>query len=131
MVRWLILAFLQLLKLKYGQFIMDFCWHRGLVMTELNLRWILNLWWTWLQLNEVSMGVNRNLICACKDLLNRKWRVQVNHIFREGNFVADWLANHLLTRERGVHYVEQLHVDLQRLLEADAVGVAWVRAVRV
>lgn len=35
---------------------------------------------------------DRELTEGCKVLLTREWVVEVEHVFREGNRVADWLA---------------------------------------
>lgn len=33
------------------------------------------------------------LVDKCRQILQREWIVQIEHIYREANMVADWLAN--------------------------------------
>lgn len=41
---------------------------------------------------------SNSVIMKAKNLLTREWDVHTDHVYREANSVADWLANYSLTR---------------------------------
>ncbi|KAH9648836.1 hypothetical protein KPL70_025760 [Citrus sinensis] len=42
-------------------------------------------------------------IKSIKDLISRNWRITINHVYKEANFAADFLANHALSTPLGLH----------------------------
>lgn len=53
--------------------------------------------------NHSQTHLCRAILNSIKSYLQRNWRVQVYHIYREGNVVADWLANFLISLPCGIH----------------------------
>lgn len=43
------------------------------------------------------------LIPSTKELMDREWRVALNHIYKESNFVADFMPCHALKLPLGIH----------------------------
>ena len=85
------------------------------------------------RLNQSSIceGIHANLVFACLDYLKREWSIKVIHTLREGNFVADKLANEALLHPIGVQVIHAPSGDVLRLLDGDRFGVAWMRNVKV
>ncbi|CAN1178262.1 Putative ribonuclease H protein At1g65750 [Linum perenne] len=57
-----------------------------------------------------------------KALMNRAWRVRVTHIYREGNFLADYLASKGHTATLGLHPVHLSDAALLKWAHYDRVG---------
>ncbi|CAN1826464.1 Putative ribonuclease H protein At1g65750 [Linum perenne] len=57
-----------------------------------------------------------------KALMNRAWRVRVIHIYREGNFLADYLASKGHTATLGLHPVHLSDAALLKWAHYDRVG---------
>lgn len=51
-----------------------------------------------------TSGYNGVLVDNCKKILQREWFVEVQHICREANRVADWLANWARNKKLGSIY---------------------------
>lgn len=43
------------------------------------------------------------LVRSIKELMQRSWHITINHIYREANFAADYLANYASDLPRGLH----------------------------
>ncbi|KAI9124795.1 hypothetical protein K1719_004122 [Acacia pycnantha] len=74
---------------------------------------------------KLQSSIRRNL--KIQRLLAQDWRVTVNHVYREGNRCADFLASFALTLEEGLHSLEHPPADLQRLLSEDMEGLGVLR----
>lgn len=74
-----------------------------------------------------SSSCNNNLIRLILGWKSRSWNISFMLTLREGNSVADFLANRSITRELGFHAVEDPHTDLKDLLFRDLVGVSIPR----
>lgn len=61
-------------------------------------------------------NLNTGLINHCRELLCRNWEVQIQHVFREGNAVADGLANKGLDLNLGAHYFDALPLGISALV---------------
>ncbi|KAK4280304.1 hypothetical protein QN277_011943 [Acacia crassicarpa] len=72
-------------------------------------------------------GVNRNLVRRIHHFLGRDWRLTWEHVYREGNHCADFLASFALTVDRGHHVLLEPPEGLQRFLQDDATRVRHVR----
>jgi hypothetical protein len=60
------------------------------------------------------------------------WQTQFQHMWREGNKNADWLANHSLMHESfDFITLETSPIDLQSILCADISKASMPRTVRV
>jgi len=72
------------------------------------------------------------LIRRIRDLKNMSWQVQINHIWREGNRSADWLANFSLSLDSfDLHVIETPPRELRCLLFDDISGACMPRNVRL
>ena len=72
------------------------------------------------------------LIRRIRDLKNMSWQVQINHIWREGNRSADWLANFSLYLDSfDLHVIETPPRDLRCLLFYDISGACMPQNVRL
>ncbi|BFG22670.1 hypothetical protein CerSpe_089440 [Prunus speciosa] len=69
------------------------------------------------------------LIEDCKLLLNRDWRCNVSHIYREQNKATDHLANLGYELPLGLHNYESARISLSSLLLDDDLGRAQSKAV--
>ena len=49
--------------------------------------------------DTVRVDRNYNLIMQIRGLLGREWEVKIFHVYREANYVADWLTNSGLARD--------------------------------
>lgn len=70
-----------------------------------------------------SNDKDQTIIDSCKELLSRSWAVEIRHILREANKVADWIVK--WATKLGVEEFE-LSLQLQDLIaiqEEDAQGV--------
>ncbi|CAN1848943.1 hypothetical protein LINPERHAP1_LOCUS39117 [Linum perenne] len=56
-------------------------------------------------------------IAALRELLERDWEVTISHIYREGNFVADYLANLGHDYTWGVHLISVSDCNLSYFLK--------------
>ena len=60
---------------------------------------------SWLTNNNVNYPTNMmSLICNCRNLLDQKWEVHVQHMYREANGCADELAKRG-TRQQNLVFV--------------------------
>ena len=68
---------------------------------------------------------NFNLIMQIKNILDRDWEVNILHVYREANYVADWLANFGLSRDlldRGADTITDPPAGIFPLLYYDLIG---------
>uniref|UniRef100_A0A803N5K6 RNase H type-1 domain-containing protein n=1 Tax=Chenopodium quinoa TaxID=63459 RepID=A0A803N5K6_CHEQI len=66
----------------------------------------------------------------CKKLIARpEWNVEVKHVYREANQVADWLANQGVQQNNKFQLIQVSPLALGRILHNDVVGVALPRFV--
>ncbi|KAL9411534.1 hypothetical protein AB3S75_045186 [Citrus x aurantiifolia] len=72
---------------------------------------------------------HHSLILAIRELLSREWVVKVNHIYREANIAADFLASFSLSFPLGLQLLTVAPPNLQRILHNDMSGVAHSRLV--
>ena len=72
---------------------------------------------------------HHSLIPAIRELLSRDWVVQVNHIYREANIAADFLASSSLSCPLGLQLLPVAPPNLQSILRNDVSGVAHSRLV--
>ncbi|CAI0435262.1 unnamed protein product [Linum tenue] len=68
-------------------------------------------------------------VATIRELLAREWEVQIDHVFREGNVVADYLASVGYSLPVGVHVFENPSPLLSRWLYFDLLGVQTPRSV--
>ncbi|KAH9782186.1 ADP-ribosyl cyclase/cyclic ADP-ribose hydrolase [Citrus sinensis] len=69
------------------------------------------------------------LIKSIKDLISRSWCITINHVYREANFAADFLANHALSFPLGLHLFPNPPPGIIAYLQHDMYGVAYPRFV--
>lgn len=67
------------------------------------------------------------LIVCCQQFLQRDWIVKFQHVYREGNRVADKLANWSLQQGIGTHKLQNPPQDCTTLLWEDCLGVTLPR----
>lgn len=68
------------------------------------------------------------LLCKIKDLIARDWVVNVQHVYREVNICADYLANMGHNMILGVHGLNTPPTEMFQLLQTDMVGVCIPRS---
>ena len=102
-------------------------WQMGFkeVQMESNSQAIINL----IKGVEVSSILDKNLISQIRQLMAKDWRVKVQHIYREANFCADWLATYSLMKEMGLTVYTQPPKGMYYLLIVDATGVTILRTI--
>lgn len=62
-------------------------------------------------------------------LLKRDWEVEVKHVYREANVVADVITNWALSQELGYHLLPTPPVPIRSLLFADLARITHPRLV--
>jgi ribonuclease HI len=75
--------------------------------------------------NKIFIDKNYNLIMQARELLAKEWDIQVRHVYREANSMADWLANYGLTRsflDRFSIYFNDPPAGLYCILYYDLIG---------
>ncbi|CAN1176039.1 Putative ribonuclease H protein At1g65750 [Linum perenne] len=70
-----------------------------------------------------------SLVAQFVSLKNRDWEVSINHIFREANFVADYLANIGHDLDLGTHVFLYPDSTLLYWLRYDLFGVSTPRLI--
>ncbi|CAN1266075.1 Putative ribonuclease H protein At1g65750 [Linum perenne] len=71
------------------------------------------------------------LVSRYRSLLQRNWKLQLVHIFREGNRLADSLANMGHSMSFGLHSVSTSDATVQYWSNYDRVGGAVIRRIVV
>ena len=66
----------------------------------------------------------QNIIADCKELISKDWHVTVCHVYREGNAVADGLANLALLQRQGFHELLSCPSEVVHLIRNDEIGIA-------
>ena len=97
-------------------------WDRGFrkVVLESDSRVVVEI----IKGDTMRVDRNYNLIMQIRGLMGREWEVKMIHVYREANFVADWLANFGLTRyvlERGANIITDPPSGLYSLLYYDLI----------
>ena len=77
--------------------------------------------------NQKSPKCHRHtqLVIAIQDLLHRDWGVSCNHIYREANFAANFMAQYTSTMVLGSHRFMHLPAGLSKWLSHDEIGVGY------
>ncbi|CAN1146438.1 Putative ribonuclease H protein At1g65750, partial [Linum perenne] len=70
-----------------------------------------------------------SLVAQFVSLKNRDWEVSINHIFREANFAADYLANFGHNLDLGTHVFLYPDTALLYWLRYDLVGISTPRLI--
>ncbi|CAN1156973.1 Putative ribonuclease H protein At1g65750 [Linum perenne] len=70
-------------------------------------------------------------IAVLRELLEREWDVTISHIYREGNFAADYLANLGHDYPWGVHLISLSDCNLSYFLRRDCIGISEPRFIPV
>ncbi|KAL9830901.1 putative transcription factor interactor and regulator CCHC(Zn) family [Arabidopsis thaliana] len=71
------------------------------------------------------------LVRLCYGFLSKDWIVQVSHVYREANRLADGLANYAFTLPLGFHLFDSAPDCVTPILLEDANGVSRIRNVRL
>ena len=82
--------------------------------------------------DSVRVDMNYNIIMQIKGMLGRDWEVTTYHVYREANYVADWLANYGLTRDlldRRSDVLEEPPSGLYPLLYYDLIRSTVTRSI--
>lgn len=81
-----------------------------------------------LKSNISKRGECAHLINHYRSMINEaSWEVKVVHVYRQGNRVADWLANHGMTQPQRTLVLEDIPITLTRILDEDNRDVAFPR----
>lgn len=77
----------------------------------------------------VAPNASGPLLHVIKELLTRDWNVSLQHVYREANHSADFLANLALSVPVGIHVHESPPVGLNVWLQHDMYGVSYTRSI--
>ena len=69
------------------------------------------------------------LIRAIQELIRRNWRVEINHVYREANFAADYLATLACSISLGLHFFNSPPKGVLQFMPQDTYGVVYPRFV--
>ncbi|CAL1395909.1 unnamed protein product [Linum trigynum] len=67
------------------------------------------------------------LLTAIRRKISQDWVVNLVHVYREGNRVADWLSKHSLVYPYGMHELDSPPQELLPLLQDDQRGITSLR----
>ncbi|XP_061357647.1 DExH-box ATP-dependent RNA helicase DExH6-like isoform X2 [Gastrolobium bilobum] len=70
-----------------------------------------------------------SVIQSIHELMRENWTVRISHCYREGNQVADWLANYAHSTEPGVHVLDVPPPECIKYLTEDIAGLFRNRVV--
>ncbi|KAL9437497.1 hypothetical protein AB3S75_023376 [Citrus x aurantiifolia] len=82
-----------------------------------------------LKMDSVSDTENAALIKTIRELLERDWSVHLEHVYREANYAADFLASYSLNSPIGLHVLNSPPTEIVGILCKDAYGIAHPRLV--
>ncbi|MED6171274.1 hypothetical protein PIB30_117389 [Stylosanthes scabra] len=71
---------------------------------------------------ELTSQSFNSLVREIHSLKNRPWEILFQHIKREGNQCANWLAKNSLRKNYGFNFIDNPHVELQKLICNDCQG---------
>ncbi|CAA7041734.1 unnamed protein product [Microthlaspi erraticum] len=71
------------------------------------------------------------LVRLCHGFLAKDWLVQISHVYREANYLADGLANYAFSLAAGFHFLESVPLDVVSMFEADEIGSTRPRNIRM
>ena len=74
-----------------------------------------------------SFHLYASIILRIKDILMRDWEVEIHHIFREGNMLADLLAKKGAQGRERLVYWEVPPQDVKDILLANTIGFGFRR----
>ncbi|XP_073051225.1 uncharacterized protein [Primulina eburnea] len=81
----------------------------------------------WLKKEEVPCSSVLNLLSTCFNILNREWEVRINHIYREQNRAADYLASEAKKYQRGYRDIWTPPKGLEDIIQDDKTGRGYFR----
>ncbi|CAN1184834.1 Putative ribonuclease H protein At1g65750 [Linum perenne] len=67
-------------------------------------------------------------VAQLQDLLGREWTVEVDHIYRDANQAADYLASIGFNHPLGTHEISISDCNLNYFVRLDLMGVSNVRS---
>ena len=70
-----------------------------------------------------------NIVSSCKALLKSDWSCNIHHVYREGNNIADGLANLGHSLDLGIMFFEEPPSQILCALDDDFKGLAMARLV--
>ncbi|KAL9457182.1 hypothetical protein AB3S75_006260 [Citrus x aurantiifolia] len=102
-------------------------WQRGFrrIWVEVDSKTVTQI----LENPTTPVNEHHSLILAIRELISRDWVVKVNHIYREANIAADFLASFSLSCPLGLQVLTVAPPNLQSILRNDVSGVAHSRLV--
>ncbi|KAK0589288.1 hypothetical protein LWI29_012137 [Acer saccharum] len=68
-----------------------------------------------------------SLIQSCKEIINGDWRCVVQHVYREGNFLADGLAHMGHKMDMGIWFFDNPPAEIRSIFVADCRGTFCLR----
>lgn len=84
----------------------------------------------WLMSTNSCNNNTSNLVFVCQQLLAQEWEVVINHVYRECNQAADFLANEALNHERGIEILQDPPAGILHLLSSDIMGIGHPRRIK-
>lgn len=83
-----------------------------------------------MQKNEPGEAECAHLINRCHELFRKEeWETRIQHVYREGNRAADWLANHGVAQTLRIVILEDIPIELRSIVDEDFRGVALPRLI--
>ncbi|CAN1279411.1 Putative ribonuclease H protein At1g65750 [Linum perenne] len=106
---------------------LQLAWERGYrkIQLQLDSQCAVQL----LQGDDLEDHTHAATIIMARELLRRDWEVQILHVYRERNHVADYLANMGHSCPLGFHSIEQFDSNFCYWLHYDQLGVSEERLI--
>lgn len=112
----------------------SFAWHKALTCWEAGYREVKCYSDSLNTVRQVKEGVpvhhqEANEIFTIREFLTRDWRFgRLEHVFREGNHCADYLAKLGASSDTSLLVLQAAPQGMEALLRADAMGIAYPRS---
>ncbi|CAN1256833.1 Putative ribonuclease H protein At1g65750 [Linum perenne] len=81
--------------------------------------------------SDSNMNNHHSLEIEQLELCNREWRVEIRHVYREANKVADFLANQGHLFPFGTHLFPLSDCNLGHILRYDCLGISEPRFILI
>ena len=110
---------------------LSFAWAKGIKKLITEVDFLLVFQWLMLQ-EETTSSRNYNLLAVsvCRELLSQEWRVELLHVMKEANQVADGLARFGRRQHIGFHVEWQtLQALVEEAMQREKMCYKWPRLV--
>ncbi|CAN1156433.1 Putative ribonuclease H protein At1g65750 [Linum perenne] len=77
--------------------------------------------------DDIPSNQHASEVLIIRELIKSDWEVAISHIYREGNFAADYLTNLVHRFPRGIHLISLPDRNLSYFLLRDCIDISECR----